>query len=177
MDVIMRIGIATLAYLLMTACTTGEAIFTVSGVPGSSTILRQKAIATATDPNPSVMTRNLEQSLIAELKRSRFRYQPNNADVVIKVRADHGGRATGDSWSYQPIWGGIQTNTEQFHLINLDFQASDKGKPFWEARISGDGEYLIGELQGGCIRELLLNHLDENDSREDRCYKDGWPPK
>lgn len=173
----MKITALALSATILCGCTTGSAIFTVSGVPGSSNILRQKTIGTATDPNANLMSKNLERSLIAELQRSKFKYQPNKPDIIIKVQAGHAGRGIGSSWSYVPIWGGVQTNIEQLELVNLEFQASENGKPFWEARISGDGEIVLGELQGGCIRELLLNHTDDNETREDRCYKTWWPPK
>ena len=163
--------------LVLSGCTTGQAFFTVSGVPGASSLLRQKTISTTTEPNANVMSKNLEQNLIKELQRSHYKYKPKDAQVVIKVRAEHAGRGTGDSWSYAPIWGGVQTKTEHFELVNLDFQASENGKPFWEARISGSGDDVLSSLQSGCIRELLLNHTDDSDSREDRCYKDFWPPR
>lgn len=168
----MKLTHLALVAIVLSGCTAGRAHFTVSGVNGSADLLRSKTVGTAVKPDANMMSRNLEQSLIAELKRGNFKYQPNKPEVVIKVQASHAGRGTGDSWSYRPIWGGIQTNTEQLELVNLDFQASENGKPFWEARISGDGEVVLGELQGGCIRELLLNHTDDNETREDRCYKD-----
>lgn len=173
----MKAALTAILLTCLAGCTTGEAFFTVSGVPGSSTMLKQKTVTTMTEPNANVMSKNLEQSLIKELQRSHYKYKPKDAEIVIKVRAGHDGRGTGDSWSYAPIWGGIQTNTEHFELINLDFQALEKGKPFWEARISGAGDVVLSDLQGGCIRELLLNHTDNSDSREDRCYKDFWPPR
>ncbi len=173
----MKIILASLIAILAAGCTTGQAIFTVSGVNGSSQLLRTKTIGTMVEPDANMMSRNLEKSLITELQRSKYKYQPRKPDVVIKVQADHAGRGTGNSWSYVPIWGGIQTKTEQLELVNLEFQASENGKPFWEARISGSGDVVLGELQGGCIRELLLNHTDDNETREDRCYKDWWPPR
>lgn len=124
------------------------------------------------------MTKQAERSLQDELKREGFKWVPTGGDITMQVVMGHGGYGVGKISTFGPVFthlGSWETYQQQTDIVELDMTAIEKGKPFWEARISGSGEWLNSEYQPGCIRELLRNHTDENTTGEERCYKPWWP--
>jgi uncharacterized protein YceK len=162
--------------LVLSGCSTGSIIVTVNGEPGAATKLKQSTISTVLNKDASIMTRNAEKSVIAELKREGYKWKPKDGDIALLVDMDFGGRMVEGGYAFQRnAWGDYMTYNKQAEVMNLDLVATEKGKRIWEARISGSGEYLNGSTQQGCVRELLRNHADENETNEERCYRSWWP--
>lgn len=168
--------ITACAIAALSGCSTGSIIVTVNGEPDAYAKLKRQTISTHVNSNASIMTKNAEKSVIAELKREGFKWTPKGGEVALLVDMDFGGRSIEGSTSFMRNgWGDYTTTNKQMDVLNLDLVATEKGKRFWEARISGSGEYLNGSTQQGCVRELLRNHADENATNEERCYRSWWP--
>ena len=90
----------------------------------------------------------------------------------MTVGSSFGGRGIESSFSTRDLaFGNYRTKYKQMDLAVLDFKATLKDAPIWEARISGNSEYLLGdEYRGGCIRELFVDLYTENNTAEDRCF-------
>lgn len=159
-------------------CSTGNIMVTVNGEPGAAKKLKQATITTETAKDASLMTKGAEKSVQNELKREGFKLVPKGGQVIMTVTMDSAGYGVESSKTFGPVFtpmGEYSTYNKQIGIEELRLSATENGKPFWQAKISGSGEYLNGDIQPGCVRELLRNHLDENGTQEERCYKPWWP--
>ncbi len=163
---------------MLSGCSTGNIMVTVNGEPNAAAKLKQQTISTATKPDASLMTKAAEKSVQAELKREGFKIIPKGGVITMDVSMDSAGYGVESSKTFGPVFtsaGEYNTYNKQIGIEELRLSASEQGKPFWQAKISGSGEYLNSDIQPGCIRELLRNHIDENTTQEERCYKPWWP--
>ncbi len=159
-------------------CSTGSIIVSVNGEPNAAAKLKQQTITTATKPDASLMTKMAEKSLQSELKREGFKVVPKGGAITMNVSMDSAGYGIESTKTFGPVFttaGEYNTYNKQMGIEELRLSATEQGTPFWQAKISGSGEYLNGDIQPGCIRELLRNHLNENATNEERCYKPWWP--
>lgn len=158
--------------LASAGCAKRNILVTVNGEPGAAERLRTKTISTQVAKDASVMSKQAERSVHAELQRSGFRVVPQGGQIIMTVGMGHGGYGVGKISTFGPVFthlGSWETYQQQIDIVELDLSASENGQTFWEGRVSGSGEWVNdAEQQGGCIEELL-HHIDENYTGEERC--------
>jgi len=161
-----------LAIVFLAGCSKTTAIFTVVGEPGAGSLLKSKTITAKPMDEKNMTDKLIVRELSQQLRRAGFKAVPTNGEVTMTVGSSFGGRGIESSFSTRDLaFGNYRTKYKQMDLAVLDFKATLKDAPIWEARISGNSEYLLGdEYRGGCIRELFVDLYTENNTAEDRCF-------
>ena len=168
------------AVLLLAGCNRSSIIYSVAGDPYLTKQMKSKTITTRIKPDAGPMVKGAESATISELQRSGWKYVPKDGEIILDVDSSFGGRSVSSGYTSTvttPMLSGYgsisssKTRFDQMDVVNLRYIASEKGQPFWEAQMSGSSEYLFGEWQPGCIRELFVDRYLENESSEEACYK------
>ena len=168
--------LAILALCLTAGCSTGKIITTVNSMPGAVEKLKTKTIEVRAVPDSDMMTRKAADSVKSVMLDQGMKWVPNGGQIIMDVSMGYQGRGIAKSTTVPSFtgWGVDQTYHEQMDVFGLTLAASENGQPIWEGRITGSAEFLTGDVQGGCIRELLQQRIDDNGSSEQRCYKSAY---
>lgn len=129
---------------------------------------KEKTISTRVTDDASLMTKRFVSTLQSEMIKERMKWVLHGGEITMDV-------AMGNGQHGNELFRNFSPNTGFSDVVVANMRASERGHVFLEAQVSGSGEYLNGEVQPGCIREFLRNHLGDNATQEERCYKNWWP--